>query len=119
MTRRSVTLTWPGGEHEFLLAIGDMRAVQNDCDAGPMQIITALADGRWRVEMLMSVLRNGLIGAGMDRAEAKILVSRMFDEQPYGKFVDPAMFVLAAAVVGVQDDPVGEPVGAMTTPPES
>lgn len=116
---RTVTLNWLGGEHEFLLAIGEMRAVQDACNAGPMEILNALSEGRWRVEMLMAVLRHGLIGAGMERAAAKELVSRMFDEHPFGKFVTPAIFVLAAAVVGVPDDPLGEPEGAATMPPES
>ncbi|MEI4470922.1 gene transfer agent family protein [Frigidibacter sp. MR17.24] len=114
------TLTWVGGEHDFDLRIGELRAIQSECDAGPMEIINALAYGSWRVDMPMSVLRHGLIGGGMDAKAARELVDRMFSAHPIGRFVVPAQYVLAAAVVGVEGDPVGEPEGAtMTPPPES
>lgn len=114
-----VTLTWVGGEHEFALPLGAVRAIQTACDAGPMEIIRALTSGNWRIDMPMSVLRHGLEGGGMPAAEAKELVARMFDSHPYGEFVTPAIYVLAAAVTGVKDDPVGETMGATTTPPEN
>ncbi|OWJ78422.1 gene transfer agent family protein [Haematobacter genomosp. 1] len=113
-----ITLTWPGGEHEFALPIGHLRAVQDACDAGPMEILTALRTGRWRVDMPLSVLRFGLMGGGMEREQAKSLVSRLSEAEPIGSFVMPAMLVIAAAVMGVADDPVGEQTGA-TSPQES
>ena len=113
-----VTLTWPGGEHDFALPIGNLRAVQDACDAGPMEILTALRTGRWRADMPLEVLRFGLEGGGMEKSKARDLVRRLSETEPLGSFVMPAMLVIAAAVMGVADDPVGEPTGA-TSPPES
>lgn len=115
-----VTLQWPGGEHDFALTIGGLRAVQAACDAGPMQVYTALRTGAWRLDMPMAVLRHGLIGGGMDADEARKSIDRLFDAHPLAKFIAPAMLVIAAAVMGVDDDPVGETTGeAEMSPPES
>lgn len=114
-----ITLQWPGGEHEFALSIGHLRAVQDACDAGPMEIYAALRSGSWRVDMPMAVIRYGLIGGGMAADEAKALVSRMFDAHPLAMFITPATLVIMAAVVGPGDDPVGEPEGETTTSPEN
>ncbi|KFI30960.1 hypothetical protein CG51_05815 [Haematobacter missouriensis] len=109
-----ITLTWPGGEHDFALPIGRLRAVQDACDAGPMEILGALRTGRWRVDMPLSVLRHGLIGAGMDEGAARSLMQRLTDAHPLAEFIVPASLVIAAAVMGVADDPVGEQTGAMS-----
>lgn len=114
-----ILLQWPGGEHRFSLPIGHLRAVQDACDAGPMQIFQALGNGAWRLDMPMSVLRHGLIGGGMAEIEARKLVDRMFDAHPLAKFIAPARLVIMAAVVGPGDDPVGEPKGETTTSPEN
>lgn len=114
-----IALQWPGGEHQFALPLGQLRSLQVACDAGPMQIYNALRFGSWRVEMPEHTLRLGLIGAGMDDLEAKRLVSSMMDARPLAEFVGPAAMVLAAALVGVEGDPVGEPVGVTMSPPEN
>lgn len=113
-----IDLTWPGGEHPFALPLGGLRAVQDACDAGPMEILVALRTGRWRVDMPLAVLRHGLIGGGMTEAEARALMHRVTEAHPIGEFVAPAALVIAAAVLGVADDPLGEPVGAETPQPD-
>lgn len=115
----AVTLTWPGGENRFALPIGGLRAVQTHCDAGPIEILRGLQIGSWKVDWPFVVIRHGLIGGGMGEAEARKLVDRMADTYPCGKFVSTAMIIMGAAVVGVEDDPVGEPQGVTTTPPEN
>lgn len=112
------TINWVGGEHHFALTIGGLRAVQDACDAGPMQVMMRLRAGHWRIDDLMSVIRHGLIGGGMAEAEARKLVANLFDAHPLASFVITAQLILAAAVTGVKDDPVGEPEGAMS-PPEN
>lgn len=115
-----ITLQWPGGEHDFALPIGQLRAVQDACDAGPMQIYAALRNGTWRLDMPMSVIRHGLIGGGMEPQEARALVSRMFEAHPLGAFIAPAALIIGSAVVGPGDDPVGEPEGeTMETSPQN
>lgn len=111
-----VLTQWPGGEHMFALPIGQLRAVQAACNAGPMQVFDALRLGSWRIEMLESVLRCGLIGGGTDPVKAKEMVANLMDARPLLEFVPVAALVLQAALTGVEDDPVGEPSGAMSHP---
>lgn len=101
-------LTWPGGEHDFLLGIGQIRALQDKCDAGPGFILERLRTGRFWLDDAMQTIRLGLIGAGMDKDEARKLVDRFFGERPLAEFVLPAQLILSAAIYGVEDDPVGE-----------
>lgn len=100
-------LTWAGGEHPFALTIGGLRAVQDATDRGPMEVWAALKAGAWRVDDVLSVLRHGLIGGGMDEAQAQKLVSRMAAAEPLAKLVPTAALVIASALVGPADDPIG------------
>lgn len=111
---QAVDVHWPGGEHRFALPIGALRAVQDACNAGPLQVFDALRTGSWRIEHLESVLRHGLIGGGMDAVGAKEMVVRLMDARPLAEFVAPAAIVLGAAITGVKDDPVGEHPGAQS-----
>jgi hypothetical protein len=113
-----VTLVWPGGEHSFLLGIGELRALQTACDAGPEQIFHRLGGRDWRIDDPLQTLRLGLIGAGMKDTEAAELVTRMFQTHPCKVFCAPARMVLLAALVGDPDDPVGESMGE-AAPPEN
>lgn len=115
MTNR-VEIAWPGGEHVFALGIGELRAVQKVCDAGPLQVLNALRAGAWLVDWPFAVLRHGLVGGGMDAIEAKRLVEALADHYPPAKFVMPAIYVLSAAILGVEDDPVGEEEGELSPP---
>jgi hypothetical protein len=113
-----VTVAWAGGEHDFCLTLGGLRAVQDLCNAGPMLVLRTLADGSWRVDTPITVMRHGLIGAGMADTEARDLVLRIAETHPLADLVVPAYRVLAAAMVGVEDDPVGKPSGAAETTPQ-
>jgi hypothetical protein len=113
-----VAIAWPGGEHDFLLEIGHLRALQDACDAGPEQIFKRLGDGSWRVDDIFQTVRLGLIGGGMDSKAAADLVSKMFQSHPIMTFRNVARLVLMASLVGDPDDPVGEREGE-TAPPEN
>ena len=115
---RATTLTWIGGEHPFALALGNLRAVQRHCDAGPLQIFDRLGNGTWRVDDVFEVIRQGLIGGGMEQKEAGPLVAGLMDRHALVDFVLTARAVLAASLMGEEDDPVGKPMGE-TSPPES
>lgn len=101
-----VVMTWPGGEHSFVLNIGGLLALQQICDAGPNVILNRLQTGAWNIEDIRSVLRLGLIGAGMDATKAKHLVHDCMKSVPLLEFVMPAHIILAAALVGAvgEDD---------------
>lgn len=112
-------IQWPGGEHDFALPLGQLRALQTACDAGPEEVFNRLRTGRWRVADITETLRLGLIGAGMDSAAAQKLVAPLLDLHPLIDFKLTAITVLAAALLGVSGDPVGEPEGAESEPPEN
>ena len=110
----SLTMAWGDGEHRFRLAIGQLRELQEKCNAGPAEIFQRLLDRTWRVDDLREVLRLGLIGGGMKPAEALVLVKRYVDERPLLENVGPALQVLTAALVGPEDIASGK-VGAPAT----
>lgn len=106
-----VTINWVQGEHDFALNIGELRALQKNCDAGPELILMRLKVGSWKVDDIFEVLRLGLIGAGMEAKKAGSLVRLAFDQNPAFALKLPAYQVLAAALIGEADDPVGEGAG--------
>ena len=104
-----VELNWPGGEHAFRLRLGELQALQEKCDAGPEMVLQRIRLGVWQVNDLFETLRFGLIGGGMDRDVARKLVVGAFERISLMEFKTPAIEVLAAALIGVPDDPAGEP----------
>lgn len=111
-----IELNWHGGEHKFALRIGQLRALQDKLDSGPEEILNRFRLGTWRVDDVVEVLRFGLIGGGMDSKGAGKLVLRLVDLHPIIEFKLTALHVLAASLLGVEDDPVGEPQGAESAP---
>ena len=105
---RGVELTWAGGEHEFKLTIDLLRALQEKCDAGPAFILQRLATQRWHVDDVVSTIRLGLEGGGMEKEAARKLVNKVLDERPIAELVMTAQAILMAALYGAQDDPTGE-----------
>jgi len=108
------------GEHDFRLTLGGLRELQEKCDAGPLQIMTRLNSGEYRIDDVLQTLRIGLIGGGMEPAKAWALVERSIgthveasgEDSLSPRFV--AASVLAAALVGPEDESVGKEEGAET-----
>ncbi|MDB5597377.1 MAG: hypothetical protein JWM36_4338 [Hyphomicrobiales bacterium] len=126
--RGSITFDWADGEHTFRLAIGQLRELQDKCDAGPMQIYQRLMDSTWRVDDVRETLRLGLIGGGMKPMDALLLTRRYVDEQGHNLIENAkaAQNIVLAALVGVKDDPVGkgqagesQTTGDSTSPPST
>lgn len=113
-------LTWRGGRHPFRLGIGELRALQHATDAGPAHVLARLQSGEWLVDDVTETIRLGLTGGGMDRAEATRLVD-VHVEDRLGSHVMLATAIIAAALYGVEDDPVGEvsPSGEAEAPAEA
>lgn len=107
-------------EQAFRLRIGELRRLEEDCDAGPLEILARLADGRWRVADVRQPILHGLIGAGLAAERAGLLVERWVDERPLSLSVNVAYAVLARAVVPPEEEEdLGEREagGAATKPP--
>lgn len=112
-----ITLTWQGGEHEFALPIGQLRALQDRCDAGPAHVLGRLASGQWRVDDVVETIRLALMGAGMERDDAVRLVRLHVEDRPLAPSVTLASAVLMAALYGPEDDSLGETTaGAAESP---
>ena len=116
----AVTMTWPGGEHPFRLALAQLEGLQQKTDAGPEWLLMRLQTGQWTAVEVFETLRFGLIGGGMADGEAAKIVRNAFDRHPLIEFKVPALSVLMAALYGAADDRVGEPSPAgETTPSDS
>jgi hypothetical protein len=111
-----VKLDWVGGAHQFALDLGGLRALQDACNAGPQEVLMRLINQTWRVDDLVEVVSQGLIGGGMGRSDAMAHVLRMIDLHGLLKLVSVATFVLTSALVGEADDPVGEQAGVAVPP---
>jgi hypothetical protein len=108
-----VTLEWPDKERTFRLRIGELVELQEKCDAGPMAILSRLAEGQWRVHDIRETIRLGLLGGGAPPSEALRLIKLHVDDRPLTEAIHVAQAILLAAVIGVEDEPLedrpGEP----------
>ena len=68
---KAKTIAWRGGEHPFLLRIGELRALENACDLGSRMILVQLMSSTFRVDHVLETIRLGLIGGGMPDKDAK------------------------------------------------
>lgn len=103
-----VTLSWAGGQHDFALNIGELRAVQEVCRIGPLGVLRRLQGGTWLVDDVLAPLRHGLDGAGMDSTEARALMLQVQESTPLMRLAITAQLVLAAALIGMEDDEPGK-----------
>ena len=112
----ALILNWPGGEHPFALRLGELRRLQESCQAGPDEILTRLRKGTWRVDDVIEPIRLGLIGGGMTQSEAGPMVTTIFQQHPIVEFRIAALSIVAHALYGPPDDTPEKPEGATTSP---
>ncbi len=112
---RSIRVSWPGGDHDFALRLGELRSLQEQCNAGPHELLTKLQVGTWRVDDPIRTIQFGLMGAGMDRQVAGKLVVSTAELHGLSSLVPLAIGILGSALAGVADDPVGEQMGVDPT----
>lgn len=119
---QALSLIWAGGEHDFRLSLGGLRALQDACNAGPFEIRNRLLTQTARVDDVLATLRLGLTGGGMDKDAARKTVESAAENSGLMALILPALSVLTHALVGPEDDPVGDgegkPMGE-TLPPEN
>ena len=115
------THVWPGGEHPFRLALAQLEGLQQKTEAGPEWLLLRFQSGQWTATEAFEVLRFGLIGGGMEPAQAGKMVRDAFERHALIGFKVPAMSILMAALYGPADDPAGKtlPAGAETLNPEN
>jgi hypothetical protein len=99
-------MTWAGGQHDFALPIEMLRALQDRCDAGPAWVLGRLGSQQWLVDDVISTIRLGLEGGGLDKETARKLVKKHVEDRPLTLSVLTAQAVLMAALFGGAE---GEP----------
>lgn len=103
-------IKWQGGEHAFLLRIGELRAIDDRVQDGAMAAMTRLRLIKYRFDDVYEVVRQGLIGGGMDLREAGRLVERIEAQHGIGTMAPLATEILFRAFHRREDDDeAGEP----------
>ena len=95
----AIEITWVGGTHEFCLPLGQLRELQQNCDAGPEEVWARLRGGTWRVNDAIEPLRLGLIGAGMSKGDARDLLMPLIDQHALMEFKLAAQTVMVHALL--------------------
>lgn len=103
-----IQLRFGPDEQVFKLGMGELRRIQETCDAGPMELMGRLGSGMWRIDDVRAPILHGLIGGGMVAEKAGVLVERYVDERPLSLSVNTAYAVLGAAILPPEDEPLGE-----------
>lgn len=83
--RNAEEIVWPGGEHPFRLGIGELRGIEQKCDAGCFVVMMRLISSQCKIDDVLSPIRLGLIGGGMPEKDAQRLVDSVLAEtaSPY------------------------------------
>lgn len=99
-----MTMAWPGGEHDFALDLGRLRAIQEATDAGPLELLGRFDRGTWKVDDVLAVLSQGLVGGGMELRTARAVVAQTADHAPLLTLVPTAHALLAVALSGPPEE---------------
>lgn len=102
-------IKWQGGEHAFLLRIGELRAIDDRVQDGALAAMTRLRLMRYRFDDVFEVVRQGLIGGGMESREASRLMEKIEDQHGIGPLAPLATEILFRAFHRREDDEAGEP----------
>jgi len=118
MSDATVELIWGDGPQRFRLPVGQLRELQDKCDAGPARILSRLGGIDWQIDDIRETIRLGLIGGGALPTAAYTLVKRYIDDRDGGLMESRqhAQIILMKALVGDPSDPVGEPATEETPP---
>lgn len=106
-----ITLPWGDGDYKFRLGYGELRQLQEACDAGAPFIGDRLRDGNYRVEYIRETIRIALIGGGLRQDEALQKI-RLFCEPHLEENRLVAYAIIRSALIGTDDEKLGKPLGA-------
>ncbi|WP_283195491.1 gene transfer agent family protein [Rhizobium sp. AN80A] len=117
--RGSETIVWPGGEHEFRLGIGELRALEQRCDAGCAVVMMRLLGQQWKIDDVIQPIRLGLMATGTPQdAAQKIIDSAMDMASPYALAITAAE-ILRRFIMWEMDDKPGEPQAGAESPTQT
>lgn len=107
--RGSEEITWPSGRHSFRLGIGELRAIEQKCDAGCAVVLMRLLSSSWKVDDVYQPIRLGLVGAGMDERLAQKNLDKALDVASLYALAVTAAEVLRRFIMWETPDQPGEP----------
>ncbi len=96
------------GDHNFRLALGELRELQDKTGVGPLVLYRRLLQGEWRVDDMRETIRIGLVGGGADAPSAFKLVARYVDDVPLLANVMLAAEIINAALSRPEGEPADE-----------
>jgi hypothetical protein len=106
--RGAEEIVWPGGEHSFRLGIGELRAIEQKCDAGCAVVLMRLLSSQFKIDDVYQPIRLGLIGAGMSERDAQKTLEAALDvASPYSLAI-PAAEILRRFFMWETPDQPGE-----------
>lgn len=104
----SCELVFNGQRTFFKLAWRELMKIQEACDAGPYVVLDRLVTGRWQLQDISEVIKWGLIGGGMNQAQALTLIETEVEgRRPLDSLVI-AQHVLGAGLVGTPEEDPGK-----------
>lgn len=112
----SIEIEWAGDLRTFRLPIDQLSALEDACGSGCSEIFGRLETSRWGIRDVKETLRLGLLGG---KTEGKIAKRLVDDHVVDGKIFESVLIarsVLAAAIFGRPDDPVGKTKVATEAP---
>lgn len=112
----SISFDWADGRHDFRLAIGELRALQEAVNKwraeigapliGPGDLLLSLKVGNVWMDDVANIIRLGLIGGGMKPVDALAKVRHYVEARPMGESYPAAHLILGAALYGADDEPL-------------
>lgn len=97
---------------DFALNIGECEELQEEFDCGLVPLQRRCAEVG--VREIRTVLRLGLVGGGLDKERAAMLIDRHVCPGDLATGSILAVELINAAIVAPEDEPLGEPKGKRT-----
>ena len=93
-------IIWSGGEHPFLLRLGELRILEQKCDVGAYWVLYRLMSNQWYVNDVIETIRLGLIGGGMDHIKARDMTQSSIERSSLAECAVVAQAILSYSIHG-------------------
>lgn len=98
----TLTTEFGGVERAFRLRYGEILDLEDSCGGiGFGELYNTIARHRFKALYLRQTIKFGLVGGGMEPAEAERLVKSRFDSYPVGRLAQLALAILVATYDGI------------------
>lgn len=95
-----IKLDWADGEYNFALRWKDLQRLEDDAGCGAMALLQRLRGGEWTIKDVSDVMRNALIGGGLEDGKALKLVRNYVEGLPPGMTYQFALGLLHIGLYG-------------------